>query len=132
MCSFLSFPVATHNSIPTKKNFHILQRRNFIWLNYQTHQQKIIFKYGKRTNVIRPMAQSNESVKGNHYCIKCEYKTTSKYYIKQHVESKHEGIFYNCDGCGYRATQKYILKLHVESDHEGICYSCKQCGYKAK
>ena len=66
------------------------------------------------------MAQSNESVKGNHYCTQCEYKTTLKYYIKQHVESEHVGIFYNCDGCGYKAkTKTYSF------------YNCDGNGYKA-
>ena len=82
------------------------------------------------------MAQSNESVKGNHYYTQCEYKTTLKYYIKQHVESEHVGIFYNCDGCGYKAKTKTYSFYNCDScgykaTQKHYFYNCDGCGYKA-
>ena len=60
-------------------------------------------------------------------CEECEYKTNRLDSLKQHVESKHEGVHYSCSQCDYKATRKFSLKRHIESIHEGVCCSCSQC-----
>ena len=52
-----------------------------------------------------------------------------KQQLKYHIESKHDGIYYNCNECGYTSSFKGNLKTHIKTKHEGTCYSCKQCGY---
>ena len=42
-----------------------------------------------------------------------------KGYLKQHIESIHEGVNFSCSHCDYKATRKVV------------CYSCCQCDYKA-
>ena len=49
-------------------------------------------------------------------CDQCSsYKAMKKWYLKlherkdklkMHIESKHDGVFYNCDQCGYKAIRK--------------------------
>ena len=47
--------------------------------------------------------------------MQCEYKATEKENLKEHVESKHQGVSLACDQCGYKAPQMSNLKRHVES-----------------
>ena len=55
---------------------------------------------------------------GTRYpCDNCEYKATTKSYLKKHKQSKHEGMRYSCDDCEYSATSQYLLKKHSERDH---------------
>ena len=43
----------------------------------------------------------------------------------------HEGAVYYCNQCEYKTTQKDCLQQHIASVHERIVYSCNQCEYKA-
>ena len=62
-------------------------------------------------------------------CDSCDYTTTRAYHLRQHKESKHEGIIYPCDQCDYAATRASHLKKHKEFKHEGIGYLCDHCEY---
>ena len=60
-----------------------------------------------------------------------QFSIIEKHKPQRHIESKHEGICYNCTYCGYKALCKCNIKDHIKTQHEGICYSCDQCDYKA-
>jgi predicted RNA-binding Zn-ribbon protein involved in translation (DUF1610 family) len=51
--------------------------------------------------------------------------------LTTHIQSKHQGIRYDCDQCDYRANTKSVLTIHQQSKHEGIRYDCDQCDYRA-
>ena len=63
-------------------------------------------------------------------CPHCKFLGT-KSDLKQHRESKHEGIRFSCHQCDYQGS-KGNLKQHREAKHEGVRYPCKQCDYKAQ
>ena len=52
------------------------------------------------------------------------YVVTQVGNLKQHKESKHEGMRYPFDDCEYVATLVSHLKQHEESKHEGVRYPC--------
>ena len=64
-------------------------------------------------------------------CDQCEYKTTTKEYLRIHRRSIHDGVKYPCNKCDYKATQSSSLMQHKLSIHEGVKYPCPQCDYKA-
>ena len=51
--------------------------------------------------------------------------------LKQHQESKHEGVVYLCNQCNYKTTQQSNLRRHTQSKHEGVKYSCIECDYQS-
>ena len=67
----------------------------------------------------------------NKLCEQCGYQATWLIQLKQHKESKHEGVIYPCNHCNYHTTRQCDLKKHKESLHEGVKYSCNQCEYIA-
>ena len=65
-----------------------------------------------------------------HACDECEY-STNKQYLKQHKQSKHDGVRYPCDQCDYAATDPSNLNKHQQSKQRGVRYPCDQCDYSA-
>ena len=53
-----------------------------------------------------------------------------KDYLKWHVDPYHEGGCFICDQCSYMVTRKGELKQHVESHHDGVYYNYNK--YKGK
>ena len=57
--------------------------------------------------------------------------------MRQHTESKHEGVRYPCDQCMFAATQQGHLKQHKQAKHGHeelnistiLRYPCDQCEY---
>ena len=95
---------------------------------------------------IRPLKKSlkrhNESIHKNvtYSCDLCIFKTTRKYSLKYHIESRHleqhiksihKNVAYPCEKCDYRTTSQLHLKWHIQSKHENVTYPCDQCDYKA-
>ena len=64
-------------------------------------------------------------------CQHCEYHSTQKGHVKNHVQSIHEGVRYSCQQCDFNATDPCSLRQHIKSKHLGIKYPCQQCDYKA-
>ena len=86
-------------------------------------EEKTLFKDSKKGSLyLKPAV---------HSCDNCEYKTTTKEYLRIHRRSIHDGIKYPCNKCDYKATQSSSLWQHNKSVHEGIRYPCDQCDYKA-
>ena len=49
-----------------------------------------------------------------------------------HIKSKHEGFRYDCEQCDYQSIYKKNLKEHIETKHDGINrYACKECDYQS-
>jgi len=64
-------------------------------------------------------------------CRHCDYKTTLKTNLRQHVNSFHE---YNCHLCDYKATGKVSLRQHMQSVHESythFIHICELCNFKS-
>ena len=71
--------------------------------------------------------------------------TSTKFYLKKHIESVHEDIRYTCSICNHQATNKENRKRHIAEVHErverpdfrtsihnGVKHPCSNCDYKAK
>merc|ERR1711872_931115 len=73
----------------------------------------------------------NNSQHGNdeeYPCDECDYVAKYSENLKQHKESKHQGVRYPCHKCQYIATQKSSLLRHLESYH----MESDQCGVMVK
>ena len=62
-------------------------------------------------------------------CDQCHYSAKSARTLRQHQQSRHEGIRYQCDQCTYAATKASDLKVHREARHEGVVFYCDICDY---
>ena len=47
-----------------------------------------------------------------HACDQCGEGFSVEWYLRKHIESKHEGNGYQCENCKYKAQTKTHLKLH--------------------
>ena len=45
------------------------------------------------------------------YCDKCQYSTTFKAELNQHIKIVHEGFRYYCDLCDYSSQKKIKARL---------------------
>ena len=84
----------------------------------------------KHGNVEYQFDQSQQQLL-NQQILTCDYQATTQSYLKQHIQSKHEGVKYPCNHCDYKFTSQGSLTRHIQSVHEGIKYSCNQCDYQA-
>ena len=57
--------------------------------------------------------------KKSHNCKICDYTTSQKGHLNQHIESVHEGKNHKCSICDYCCSQKGRLNQHIKSVHEG-------------
>ena len=60
-------------------------------------------------------------------CNQCQFLATSKYILKTHNQTVHEGVVFTCKQCQFSARSERTLKLHVQNIHEGIVYPCEFC-----
>ncbi|KAM4057088.1 C2H2 transcription factor (TFIIIA) [Hirsutella rhossiliensis] len=74
-----------------------------------------------------------EHLKKEHQdCIFCEYKSSSRYELEQHIETHHSGKSveerktHACtfDGCSKKFTKKSNLKVHIRTAHQGVRFVC--------
>ena len=68
---------------------------------------------------------------GGTECHHCDYKTTSRTYLKVHIDSIHRKIKHPCPECGKLFSQKSSLYLHKKNIHDGVKYQCDFCDHKA-
>ena len=88
----------------------------------------VLFK--ERKTMLSHFRTKHKNQKVLHHCDYCEYQSTKKGYLRQHIQAIHEGITYPCNQCDYKATQQTNLKTHINSQHEGLIYPCIQCDFK--
>ena len=76
-----------------------------------------------------PRAQQQERQRkhfeGVNYYLASTQKSSTR-----HIQTKHEGVMYDCDQCDQQFTRKSSLTLHIQSKHEGVKYDCNQCSAK--
>ena len=62
-------------------------------------------------------------------CEICDYSSSRKFEIKQHVESVHEGKkSFKCKLCCYSSNEKFKVNQHFESVHEEKkLHKCQIC-----
>ena len=62
-----------------------------------------------------PSLDSTQKGTKSHTCSICNYTTSHKVHLKQHIESVHEGKKpHKCLVCDYSCSQKFTLKQHIE------------------
>ncbi|KAG6311316.1 hypothetical protein E4U44_004428 [Claviceps purpurea] len=72
--------------------------------------------------------------KEHQNCLFCEYKSTSKWELDQHIDMYHSGKtvsdrkIHACThpGCGKKFTKNSNLRAHVRTAHEGFRFVCGQ------
>ena len=69
-----------------------------------------------------PEERQRKIVEGVKY-----YHTPTQKRLTGHIQTKHEGVRYDCDQCDYQATQQGNLTVHIQTKHEGVRYACDQC-----
>ena len=76
-------------------------------------------------------SKNSPIVEKQRKCSFCYKMLSSKFTLKQHVQSTHEGMKPNkCLLCDYTSSQKRTLKLHIEAVHEGKKPNkCSLCNY---
>jgi len=53
-------------------------------------------------------------------CPSCDHVSKSTCGLKQHVQTKHQGLRYPCEYCDYKATQRSSLKRHMKRHLESV------------
>ena len=53
-------------------------------------------------------------------CDKCDYKTTTKSNLKQHIKSIYDKVMFSCEQCDYKTANKNSLNQHLKSIHEKV------------
>ena len=64
------------------------------------------------------------------HCEYCSKKFLTRGNLRQHIQSKHQGVKFDCNQCDQQFSQHGHLKRHIKSKHEGVIYSCSQCGHQ--
>ena len=65
---------------------------------------------------------------GNFFCNECDKTFKSKYNLRDHKLSYHEGFTYDCDQCTKQFKSTASLDEHRNSIHRGLYLSCTVCG----
>ena len=64
-------------------------------------------------------------------CIYCDYKGKIKAYLQLHKKRKHYKPEQLCQHCDYKTGTKQTLKQHVDSKHKLIKFPCEHCEYRS-
>ena len=69
--------------------------------------------------------------------LQCQYQSINRSSLREHKESKHEGVKYLCNKCNKQFNARSTLRYHIESNHTenksgGAKYSCKECDKQFK
>ncbi|XP_064611153.1 zinc finger protein 507-like [Liolophura sinensis] len=73
-------------------------------------------------------SQSQAGPKELLKCEECEYSTTNKHYLKQHVDLVHSDVRpYKCPFCDYAGKRSHSLKEHLVVHSSDRPYECHLC-----
>ena len=91
-------------------------------INYPNNESSLNIKHNSENMIDDDYSDVNEKhdngVKYN--CKQCEYVSTQKKKLQQHMQSVHNGVKYSCEHCDYKAAQKNNLLKHMKSIHSGV------------
>ena len=74
------------------------------------------------------MQHSDNKEISKYMCDKCEKSFGSKYKLKRHEQSQHNGIQFECNLCKMFYTRKDNLKVHMTVHHKIVTKNDKlQC-----
>ena len=65
-------------------------------------------------------------------CDKCDNVFNALYYLKEHIEVKHEGAVNRCPLCDATFTFKSNIGHHIKAMHGSQMFNCKECDYQGK
>ena len=66
-----------------------------------------------------------------HVCNVCDYKSSKKSHLKEHMQ-RHTGEKpFSCDVCDYKSSKKSNLKEHMQRHKGDKPFSCDVCDYKS-
>ena len=65
----------------------------------------------------------------DHHCPSCDYKATTKSYLKAHMRV-HESPRFSCSHCGKTFRQATALKSHVMTHTGQRPYGCDECSFR--
>ena len=66
------------------------------------------------------------------FCDQCDYSTTVKRALKNHIDSQHDPTRHTCKDCGKTFGHKVTLAHHIDDKHLGKSWVCEKCGFPAK
>ena len=75
-------------------------------------------KHMQFSHIVKPRKQA---------CNQCDKQYTKLTDLRNHIESKHEDMKFECDRCKFTAKSKYIVTRHIQFDHENIRFPCNLC-----
>ena len=93
--------------------------------NFISAQKRILTSPEKARDTFGDNQQSK------HACDQCGQGFSVEWYLRKHIESKHEGNGYQCENCKYKAQTKTHVTLHSEAIHKGVRCNCEKCDFKA-
>lgn len=64
-------------------------------------------------------------------CTLCDYKTTNKTILKDHIDGFHKGLNFSCNLCKFTSTSKAKLSYHQGKFHSAKLQACHLCDYKS-
>ena len=103
--SFQDVPKSVHDldvfNDQTKKNIHSVKT---VSLN-------------DMSEVDAKIEQLMERREGIHHCIACEYSSSKKGNVKEHVEVHIEGLSYACQFCDKTFRSRHSLRTHSNRNH---------------
>ena len=81
-------------------------------------------------NMQRDSHRKTHKVDGLFCCDLCDFRNKSSSHVKQHKNTVHKGIVYECktDDCQYKSRWPHVIKSHKENMHYKIRHTCKICG----
>ena len=101
--------------------------------NFECDFAQCSFKAEKNAFVYRHKMAVHELA--SYECTHCQFKTTEKKIIFDHMKDKHQfilddlGGYYFCGLCDFRTKTRGSLNRHKNCLHSDLSYACKYCGY---
>ena len=79
---------------------------------------------------LRHMKITHEHAVKKYSCSMCDYKALIPSTLKQHTESVHKGVKYQCPICGLKVST--VSMFEHKRKHKGVSFPCKSCGKEYK
>jgi hypothetical protein len=65
-----------------------------------------------------------------YQCSCCPFSTSTAINLSRHVRTVHEGVRLSCDSCAYNASSRAKMKHHRQTHHEGLRFPCHVCAFR--